>query len=85
MDDVKTIDGLPVVSQHYLRRRAVARKKALNDLQRTATKNYDSDSRHARTELLDFGLTTSDHLAIYKRGRWDARYYVVIDNARNLA
>lgn len=76
----KTIDGKPVVSWHFLRRRAEARRGDIERWQRDAYVGTAVGQHDALARLRALGVERDDRLSIVKKGRWDARYFVVIDN-----
>lgn len=82
MKTLRTIKGKQVVSWHFYRRRAEERLERLRFLQSQArlTEKISAPRQQLAQKALDAaGVNAHDELDIRKRGKFDARYDVVID------
>lgn len=71
--------GDHVISTHFLRRRAEARRQQIKRWQIDAkTRPGDSVGADAAAKLTELDLHVSDRIDIRKKGKWDARYEVVV-------
>lgn len=71
------------LSTHFLKRRADARKRQIKRWQRQVKELAPSDpvAGRARSHLAAINVTSHDQVVVKKRGKWDARYDVLVGRA----